>query len=266
MMNHKASFQIEFQPIGKRVKAVAGETILDAARQAGIDIHSACGGEGNCGQCQVVLLSGKVNPITPDEEFFLTPEELKSGYRLACRTEVLDDLKVHLPKDSLVSGQRLQVEAHLGEIVAEPFVRAYPIQMQPPVLEDLRSDLNRILDQLAKSYQLDITRLYGSLALVKSLPETLRTENWQVTVFVRDDEIVAVRPQGQKPWGLAVDLGTTKIAALLVDMESGQVLASEGAPNPQISYGEDVISRLNYAVRKPDGSQTLMSKVQGTID
>lgn len=266
MMTQKATYQIEFQPIGKRVTALAGETILDAARQAGIDIHSACGGEGNCGQCQVVLLEGRVNPITPDDEFFLTAEELEKGYRLACRTEVLGDLKVHLPKESLVSGQRLQVEAQLGEIVPEPFVRAYALHMQPPELADLRSDLTRVLDGLQQEHQLEASRLWANLALVKSLPEILRAENWQVSVFLRDEEIVAVRQLGEKPWGLAVDLGTTKIAALLVDLESGKVLASEGAPNPQISYGEDVISRLNYAVRKPDGGQLLMSKVQAVID
>lgn len=265
-MNKKAIFQIEFQPIGKRISAIAGETVLDAARQAGIEIHSACGGEGNCGQCQVVLLAGETNPITPDDEFFLTADELAQGYRLACRTEVLSDLKIHLPKDSMVSGQRLQVEARLGEILPEAFVHAYPLHMQPPVLEDLRSDLTRLADGLQVEHQLDAGKIHAGLRLVKSLPETLRAENWQVSVFLRDDEIVAVCPSGEKPWGLAVDLGTTKIAALLVDLESGQVLASEGAPNPQISYGEDVISRLNYAVRKPDGGQLLMNKVQGVID
>ena len=115
-MNHSDLFQVEFQPIGKRVKVTPGISVLEAARQAGIDLASACGGEGNCGQCQVVLLTGQVSPTTSDENFILSDLELSNGMRLACCTQVLSDLKVHIPKGSLISGQRLQIEADLGQI------------------------------------------------------------------------------------------------------------------------------------------------------
>ena len=134
-------FQVQFQPLGKRVSVPAGTTVLEATRQAGINLTSACGGEGNCGQCQIVLHNGAVTPLTPDETFFISENDLQHGYRLACSTRILGDLNVHLPKDSLITGQRLQVESNLREISPDPLVRALPVTLAPPDLEDTRSDL-----------------------------------------------------------------------------------------------------------------------------
>jgi uncharacterized 2Fe-2S/4Fe-4S cluster protein (DUF4445 family) len=263
-MAEGAVFQVQFQPVGKRVAVPAGSSLLDAARGAGIDLTSACGGEGNCGQCQVVLLAGKASEVTADEEFLIPEGDRRKGYRLACCTRVWSDLKIHLPKDSLITGQRLQVESNLRTEPPDPFLRAYPVQLAPPTIQDTRSDLTRLADGLESQHNL--SSLYASPEVIQSLPETLRKAGWKITAFVRDGEIAAVRPQGQRPLGLAVDLGTTKIAALLVDLETGENLASGGAPNPQISYGEDVISRLNYAVRNPDGGQMLAEKVRQALD
>src|SRR5512145_2190975 len=121
-MAEGAVYQVQFQPVGKRVAVSAGSNLLEAARQAGIDLTSACGGEGNCGQCQVVLMSGMANEITADEEFLISQADRINGYRLACCTKVLSDIKVHLPKDSLLTGQRLQVESNLRTEPPEPFV------------------------------------------------------------------------------------------------------------------------------------------------
>lgn len=263
-MKEQKTFQVQFQPFGKRVPVFAGATVLDAARQAGIDLTSACGGEGNCGQCQVVILEGTVNPLTADDEFLLSENDRRKGYRLACCTRILSDLKVHLPKDSLITGQRLQVESNLRKIPADALVRAYDVQLSPPNLQDTRSDLTRLEEGLETQHGLD--GISASSAVIRDLTPGLRAAGWQATVFMRDREIVAVLPPGRRPLGLAVDLGTTKIAAFLVDLESGEDLASGGAPNPQISYGEDVISRLNYAVRNPEGGQLLAEKVQQAVD
>ncbi len=263
-MDPSDAFQVQFQPLGKRVPVAAGATILEAARQAGIDLASACGGEGDCGQCQVVLLAGEVTPLTADENFLLSEKDRQDGYRLACCTRVLSDIKVHLPKDSLITGQRLQVESNLRLVPPDPLVRAYAVELTPPTLDDLRSDMTRLTDALEAGHGL--SGVQAGVAVTRRLPEALRATEWAATIFVSDGEIRAVRPAGEKPLGFAVDLGTTKIAAFLVDLETGRDLASGGAPNPQISYGEDVISRLNYAVRNPQGGKVLAEKVRQSLD
>jgi uncharacterized 2Fe-2S/4Fe-4S cluster protein (DUF4445 family) len=264
LIEAKNTYEIQFQPLGKRVAVVASTSIFEAARQAGIELTSACGGEGNCGQCQIVLLSGRVNPLTSDEEFLIPERERQNGYRLACRAQAWSDLKILLPKDSLVTGQRLQIESNLRMVAPDPGVRSYPVELAAPSLHDVRSDLSRLKDGLEAGHHLE--GLFAGAAVIRSLPSTLRAADWKVNAFVRDREIIAICPPGQPPLGLAVDLGTTKIAAALVDLESGESLCSTGTPNPQISYGEDVISRLNYAVRNPDGGQVLAERVSQTLD
>jgi len=268
-MNNPSSLEVEFQPVGKRVTLPHGSTLLDAARQAGIDLTSACGGEGNCGQCRVMLLSGPASDPDEDEKFYLTAQELQKGFRLACRATPLGDVRVHLPKDSLITGQRLQVESNLRALPPDPLIRSYPLSLDPPSLQDTRSDLTRLLDGLAQQHGL--TGVKAGAVLLRELSPALRATAWQVSAFVRNGEIIAVLPRdpntgfAARPLGLALDLGTTKIAAMLVDLESGETLATAGAPNPQISYGEDLISRLNYASRHPGGSVQLAELARQSI-
>jgi len=259
-MSDRETYQIEFQPIGKRVKVERGLSVLEAARQSGIDLASACGGEGNCGQCQIVLLDGQVSPITPDEEFILSDLEITNHYRLACCTRVLSDLKIHLPKGSLISGQRLQIEADLRQIEVDPVVRAIPVELTIPTLHDVRSDLTRIADALG------LEDIQASPEVIRTLPAFLRENKWCVNVFLREQEIIGLGMINERPLGLAVDLGTTKIAAYLVDLENGADLASGGIPNPQIGYGEDVISRLGHVHRNSQGGQVLAEKIQQALD
>lgn len=263
-MSDDESFQIQFQPIGKRVAASPEVSLYEAARESGIDLASACGGEGNCGQCRVVLLSGEATPPNFDEEFILTELELKQGERLACCTYPLSDVTVQIPRESLITGQRLQIASDLREIEPAPMVRAYPIDLIPPTLEDIRPDLTRIIDELAQSYKL--SGVYADPVVIRTLSSVLREHEWQVTAFVRNREIVGLAAQEKRPLGFAVDLGTTKIAAYLVDLETGADLAAAGAPNPQIGYGEDVISRLNHVYRNGDGGRVMASKVQETLN
>lgn len=308
MTEDKNILQIEFQPVGKRVSAQEGETLLDAARRAGIDLHTACGGEGNCGQCRVQLMTGLLSGLTPDEEFFLSDSEIAEGYRLACCARVQGDVKIHLPRESVISGQRLQLESHIHDIAVEPFITACEVAVEPATLQDVRSDFTRVQDALRNAHrhideiahfahshtddkppgahsqieeipsfthgQSDeipsVTpgqpSFWAQARVARSLPALLRKHNWRLSVFLQDAEIIGFCPPGSKPLGLAVDLGTTKIAATLVELASGKVVASAGAPNPQISYGEDLISRLNLAGRDPQGGQLLANKVRSTIN
>ncbi len=259
-----SGMEVEFQPLGKRETIPDGYSILDAARQSGIDLASACGGEGNCGQCRVILLSGKANAPDQDEVYYFTADQLRNGYRLACRAFPLENVKVQLPKGSLITGQRLQVESSLRSLPPDPRVQAYPVVLEPPSLEDPRSDLTRVLDELQERHGLD--GMSAGLELIRTLSPSLRKADWKVSAFIREGEVISINALACRQVGLAVDLGTTKIAAMLVDLETGETLASAGVPNPQIAYGEDVISRLNYAYRHPDGSRFLAELVHQSVN
>ena len=263
-MDGTESFSILYQPLGKRVKAAKGVSVFEAARDAGIELASACGGEGNCGQCQIILLEGEATPTTSDEDFILTELERLNGMRLACCTYALSDLKIQIPKSSMITGQRLQIASELKEIDPDPVVSAYPLELANPTLQDIRSDMSRILDGLCDQQGLE--GLNANRNVICSAPSMLRENNWHIEAIVRESEIVSFAPPRSPLLGFAVDLGTTKIAAFLVDLATGHQIAALGAPNPQIGYGEDVISRLNHVNRNPEGGSVLAQKVRQTLD
>ena len=263
-MNKADAVQVQFQPIGKRVSVPAGTDLLDAAREAGLDLASVCGGEGNCGQCRIVVLDGDVSSLTLDEEFILDEMEQLNGERLACCTEVNSDVTIHIPRESLITGQRLQIENNLRAIALDPMVQAYQLSLVPPTMDDAKSDLTRVMTALEAAC--GVSAISAAPAVICQLSPILREQNWQVTVYVRSGEIVGLGPAGSRPLGFAVDLGTTKIAAYLVDLETGEDLAVKGAPNPQIGYGEDVISRLNHVYRNEDGGRVMAGKVRQTLN
>lgn len=255
---------IQFQPIGKRVLVDPQITLLEAARLAGIALTATCGGEGNCGQCRVQVISGSVSPFTEEEKFLLNEAEQKDGYRLACCTRPLSDVRLHVPPDSLDSGQRLQIESVLRPPAADPLVQSIEVECPPPTIADPRSDWTRLRDEVA--HRTGSAEISTSGAFIQTLPFTIRQLNWRGQVFVRKGEVIGLLPLSSKPLGLAVDLGTTKIAAALLDLESGRILASNGAPNPQISYGEDVVSRLVTTQRNQAGSQKIAELVRQGIN
>jgi uncharacterized 2Fe-2S/4Fe-4S cluster protein (DUF4445 family) len=234
--------------------------LLDGARLAGVELTSVCGGKGNCGQCRIQVLSGDVSPPTPAEKLILTEMELINGERLACCARVRGSLKINVPKASLLTNSRLQLGSNLRAISAQPVIRAHQVEVAPPALTDRRSDVERIVSGLA----------YGSFraepAVVRHLSSMARTCEWRLSVYTRDSTIVGIAPPKSPPLGLAVDLGTTKIAASLLNLETGEELAVAGALNPQIGYGEDVISRLNYVQRHGDGARKLAEMVGETLD
>jgi uncharacterized 2Fe-2S/4Fe-4S cluster protein (DUF4445 family) len=246
------TYQVDFQPVGKRVAVAPGTTLLQAAQQAGLALSSACGGVGNCGQCRLEVLAGSVSPATAGEGYVLTELELQHGQRLACSTHVQSDVKVHVPRSSLIATQRLQLEGDLGDVTLDPMVQAYHVAVPPPTLDDPRSDLERVAAALP---QVPGRIFCAEPAAVRQISSLVRAYNWDLTTFVRDAEIVGVVSPGLSPLGMAVDLGTTKIAASLVDLTSGDELAVAGSLNPQIGHGEDVVSRLAYALRDRQGDE-----------
>jgi uncharacterized 2Fe-2S/4Fe-4S cluster protein (DUF4445 family) len=255
--------QIDFEPIGKRVEVEVGSTLLDAAQQAGIELVSVCGGMGTCERCQVEIIKGAVSPLTMVEEQLFSASELQHGLRLACQAEVLGPALVNLPPDSLTTPQRLQLEGEDGSKAHNDLHQIVDLALSEPTLEDLRSDATRLEDALVAA---GVQEAHVRTALLGSFSDEIRAANWHGRAVVQEGEIIAVLAPGSRPLGLAVDIGTTKVAAYLIDMENGETLARQSAMNPQIHYGEDVVSRIFYCMEHVKGRATLQAAIVATLN
>ncbi|GAK54879.1 ferredoxin [Candidatus Vecturithrix granuli] len=255
--------QVDFEPIGKRIAVAFGVTVLEAAQQAGLSLASACGGVGRCGQCRISILSGSVSAPTAEEQMLLTETDMRNGVRLACQTRVQSHLKVQVPSSSLITTQRLQLSGDSAAFTLDPVVRAYKVEAPSPSLHDSRSDLERLRAALPQKSEQEAN---ADPAVIRQISSLARAHEWHITAFLKNTEIIGVASCGSRPVGVAVDVGTTKIAASLLDLETGEELAVVGALNPQISYGEDVISRLAYALRVSEGGHSLAVMVRDTLN
>jgi uncharacterized 2Fe-2S/4Fe-4S cluster protein (DUF4445 family) len=258
-MNSTQSLQIEFQPLGRRVRFPGGQSILEYARQAGIDLVSLCGGAGTCGKCKVQIVSGQVSEPTQKEKEALTAEEIAKGYRLACQTYAQTDLVLTVPAESMSAPQRLQVEGLETPITPDPTIKTYDVSLPPPSLSDLRGDDERLLEALEQQHGVVCKNIDEEV--VRTFSPALRSLTWEASATVRDAEVIAVGRVGGHSLGMAVDLGTTKVAGYLVDLETARTLSAQGVMNPQISYGEDVIARMTRAHQSPKDAATLQEKV-----
>jgi len=255
--------EIILQPIGRRIELPAGVTILDAARQAGVELVALCGGEGVCGACRVRLMQGPLSPHTLTETDNLSDEDLAHGYRLACQAQVLGPVRLDIPPESLTTPQRLQLEGQDASLELAPVVTPLEVEVPQPSLDDLRSDLTRLTEAVAG---LTPGALTFSRCVLADLSVKLRAHNWRVRLAIRQNEVVAVLPPHSPLYGLAVDVGSTKLAAYLVNLETGHTAAKLGAMNPQIAYGEDVISRITYANEHASGGSTLQARLVETLN
>jgi uncharacterized 2Fe-2S/4Fe-4S cluster protein (DUF4445 family) len=272
------TFHLDLQPIGKRIDVPEGTNLLDACQQAGVELVAVCGGAGVCGTCRVRLLKGKLTDYSMTELDELSDEERAAGLRQACQVEVLSDIVIEIPPESLSAPQRLSIEGKEADFEWErSIIEAYDIKVEPATLTDLRPDTTRILDALrtqptkvgfANVEAISIAPLAFDSEAVKTLAPLLRNNDWRVRVVLRNDsEVVAILPPERRVYGLAVDIGTTKVAAYLVDMESGETVAKTGAMNSQIAYGEDIISRIRYINDHPnDGLKTLQGRIIETLN
>ena len=250
-------FKIDFEPVGRRGQCPEGQSIVECARNLDVDIVSICGGAGVCGRCKVQVVSGSVSERTPEEQDALTEQERKQNYRLACRTYPLSDVKIHVPPESLTAPQRTQVEGLELDVEPEPSVRSVDIALSPPSLGSPEADDQNLW--AAMDRQRGISEGSIDFAILQTLSPTLRGNDWKVRAALRNKEIVALERPSVRWLGLAADIGTTKIAVYLMDMESGKTLASKGLMNPQISYGEDVVARIFAATQSPENAAKLQN-------
>jgi len=245
-----ADFTTDFEPVGLRGKCRKKESLLACARRLGVGISSICGGKGTCHSCKVQVISGTVSKPTPNELETFSRREIKEGWRLACQTYPASDCKVAVPAESMTTSQRLQVEGLEVKVRPESPFRAYRLQLAAPSLETPQADADRLLKALNQQHKLRCTKV--NIGALRTISDQLRSWKWKSWAVVRNGEVIAILPPKSRQLGLAIDLGTTKVAGYLVDLGDGRTLAAKGVMNPQISYGEDIISRINKVVKSPD--------------
>lgn len=259
-----SSCAIDFEPVGRRGQCEKSESILTCAQRLGVGLISICAGRGTCHACKVQVASGTVSEPTSNELEAFTSEERKGGWRLACQTYATSSCKLNVPRESMTTPQRIQVEGLEATVQPEPPVQGYRLQLAAPSLSAPRADDDRLIEALTQQHALKCSQV--DLGVLRVLSSSLRSWGWKCLAIVRDDEVVALLPRASQPLGLAIDLGTTKIAGYLVDLNDGRTLAAKGMMNPQISFGEDIISRMTAVIQSPEKGAQMQRLVVEAIN
>jgi uncharacterized 2Fe-2S/4Fe-4S cluster protein (DUF4445 family) len=252
--------------------------VLDAARALGVDLDSVCGGRGICGRCQVLLSEGEfakhhidsrtdhLTPVNDVETEYAADKGLTTGRRLGCQAEMLGDVVIDVPPDSQIHRQVVRKEADAHPIEVDPVVRLHYVEVEEPSLASPRSDLARLQDALQHEWAL--VDLQADLHVLAGLQKALRDGGWKVTVAVYDGAlIIGVWPgYHDRALGIAFDVGSTTVAGHLCDLASGEVLASAGSMNPQIRFGEDLMSRVSYIMMNPGSQPDLTHAIREALN
>ena len=274
-----SSASVVFTPSGKRGSFPHGTRVLQAARSLGVDLDSVCGGRGICARCQVIHTTGEfpkhglvsaashLSPFDATEEKLVRKTtRLKSGRRLGCTAQILGDCVIDVPPESQIHRQVVRKEAEIREIKIDPVVRLYYVEVEPPKMEDPTSDIRRLLKALETEWELQNIKVPHSI--LEMLQPTLREGKWKVTVAVDHDGIMRGiwSDFREHLYGIAVDIGSTTLAAHLCELGSGEVLSSAGMMNPQIRFGEDLMSRVSYVMLNQDGEKELTKSVREALN
>jgi uncharacterized 2Fe-2S/4Fe-4S cluster protein (DUF4445 family) len=269
---------IVFTPSGRRGRFALGTPVLKAARSLGVDIDSVCGGRGICGRCQVLVSEGEfakhgissrpdhVSAWNDVEARYDTKKGMKPGRRMSCQALLQGDVVIDVPPDSQIHKQVVRKRAEVRAIKLDPALRLHYIEVEEPDMHNPTGDLERMEAALEKQWGL--IGLEADLRILQSLQKALRQGNWKVTVAVhRAQVITAIWPGfNDRAFGLAVDVGSTTIAAHLCDLSSGADIASSGIMNPQIRFGEDLMSRVSYVMMNPGGEVEMTRVVREAIN
>ncbi len=272
-----------FTPSGKRGRFALGTPVLTAARQLGVDLDSVCGGRGICSKCQITpgygefpkhgltVSEGALSEWNSVEDRYNRIRGLAEGRRLGCQAKVMGDVVIDVPPESQVHRQVIRKSATARTIVMDPATHAYYVEVAEPDMHEPSGDFQRLCDALREQWQIE--GLEAEVSLLGRLQPVLRKGEWKVTVAIHRDhrdkpKIIDIWPgfyEGRL-YGLAIDLGSTTIAAHLCDLRNGTVLASSGLMNPQIRFGEDLMSRVSYAMMNPGGDKEMTNAVRQAIN
>ncbi|GAB4166531.1 MAG: ASKHA domain-containing protein [Thalassobaculales bacterium] len=267
-------------PSGRRGRFAVGTTVLDAARSLGVYVESVCGGRGLCGRCQVQLaeghfakhgilsLAGNLSPFSATEQRYLERRSLPAGRRLGCAATIQGDIVIDVPADVAVNAQVVRKRAETRAIARDPATHLHYVELPPPDLHAPLGDLDRLLAAIERDFA--IADIDCDVAVLPQVQAALVAGGYKATVAVHQDagrkRLTAIWPgYRERLFGVAVDIGSTTIACHLVDLMSGRTLASAGTANPQIRFGEDLMSRVSYAMLNPDGRRALTDAVRAAI-
>ncbi len=268
--SNQETYLVVFQPSGRQARVPAGKTLLEAAREMGVEIESICGGQQTCGKCKVIadvgdfskygIVSSAENITPPGEEeieYWAKRRRDPGLYRLSCAACVLGDVVINVPEESQARKQIVRKSATVREFVLDPAIRQYFVKVKPAELGDDRGDWQLLQAALSETHGLENLRIdYPAL---RDLQKTLRQGKWEATVTVwQEQEVVRVQPGYQEgAYGMAIDIGSTTVAGHLIDLRSGHILTTEAMMNPQTTYGEDLMSRVSYGMMNPDGVEKM---------
>jgi len=269
---------VVFTPSGKRGRFPVGTNLLQASRDLGVDLDSVCGGRGICGRCQIQISTGHfakfgidsaddhLSPFSANEQRYKDRRGLATERRLGCHATVQGDLVVDVPPDSQVHKQVVRKRAEVRDIRVSPAVRLHYVEVEPPDMHNPTGDFERLVKALQEQWDLDY--IDCDLNILHWLQKTLRDGDWKVTVAVhRRERIVYIWPGfHDKVFGLAFDVGSTTIAAHLANLSTGEVVASAGTMNPQIRFGEDLMSRVSYSMMNTGGHIELTRVVRAAVN
>jgi uncharacterized 2Fe-2S/4Fe-4S cluster protein (DUF4445 family) len=270
--------QIIFTPSGRRGRVPAGTTVLDAARSLGVDIDSVCGGRGICGRCAVTPAFGTFakHGITSSPDHLSAPGDVEATYRadsglaadrrLSCTACLLGDAVIDVPPESQVHRQVVRKELAARAFEMDPVLRLHTVDVTEPDIATPTGDLGRLFDALEREWGL--TDLRADLHVIQALQGTLTDGQYRVTVAVHAGrDVIAIWPgYNDRAFGVAIDVGSTTIAGHLVDLSDGSVVASAGVMNPQIRFGEDLMSRVSYVMLHDGGAEELTAAVRKALD
>ena len=265
-------------PSGRRGRFALGTPLLQAGRALGVDIDSVCGGRGLCGRCQVEVAEGEfpkhgvvsraehLSPSAKAEQRFVNANAMPAARRLSCQARIEGDIVIDVPPECQVHHQVVRKAAEARDITVDPVVRLHYVEVQPPDMHNPSGDLRRLCDALELEWHL--TGLACDVRAVQQLQQALRQGGWKVTVAVHGGkQIIVVWPGFHNhAYGIAVDIGSTTIAIHLCDLASGKVLATAGTMNPQIRFGEDLMSRVSYVMMHPGSERELTAAVRRAIN
>ncbi len=248
--------RVSFQPEGRSVFVLPGTALIEAAVRAGIVLDTPCGGKGSCGKCRVEITANPPEPSEADRRH-LSAEELALGHRLACQTRVFREASVSVPLATRFFEQRILTDGRGRRVALEPTVRKCHVKLPEPTLEDSRADLERLL---AETHQSDHE---PGLEALRELPGLLREHGYDLTTVTAEGHLLALEPgdTSSKNFGMAFDVGTTTVVGFLLDLAAGKEVAVASCANPQIPFGDDVVSRIDHAANSPQGLQELRSRI-----
>jgi uncharacterized 2Fe-2S/4Fe-4S cluster protein (DUF4445 family) len=255
----RGRYDLLFEPANRKVRVPPGVMLFDAASWNGIAIDSTCGGHGTCRKCKVQVIEG-IAPITNLDTRAFTTEELRTGWRLACRVEVATDLRVEVPE--LVTRPKAATVGVGRKVILRPAVQKRYVELKEPTLSDKATDLDRLFSAL------DDLELRVELPVLRGLGRTLRASDYKVTAVVVDDVLIAVEPGDttQRIFGIAFDLGTTTVVATLLDLTSGMPVAVQSMLNKQQPFGADVITRISAIMMDPHALEKLSGLAHEALD